>query len=61
MSHELRLPLNAILGFAQLMTRDPGATLEQQENLDIISRSGSHHLSLINKVPDWDYPSAKSL
>ncbi|MBE9042479.1 response regulator, partial [Oscillatoriales cyanobacterium LEGE 11467] len=50
MSHELRSPLNAILGFAQLMTRDPNRTPEQQENLDIITRSAEHLLSLINNV-----------
>ena len=50
MSHELRTPLNAILGFAQLMTRDPSLTPEQQENLEIIGRSGEHLLGLINDV-----------
>jgi signal transduction histidine kinase/DNA-binding NarL/FixJ family response regulator len=50
MSHELRTPLNAILGFAQLMTRDPSLTAEQKENLETISRSGEHLLTLINDV-----------
>jgi signal transduction histidine kinase/sulfur carrier protein ThiS len=52
MSHELRTPLNAILGFAQILERDPSLTLNQQENLGIISRSGEHLLSLINDVLD---------
>ncbi|PSB11470.1 hybrid sensor histidine kinase/response regulator [Pleurocapsa sp. CCALA 161] len=51
MSHELRTPLNAILGFSQLMSRAILAP-EQQENLDIINRSGEHLLSLINDVLD---------
>ncbi|HEY9771791.1 MAG TPA: response regulator [Coleofasciculaceae cyanobacterium] len=50
MSHELRTPLNAILGFTQLMTRDASIGLEQQENLNIINRSGEHLLRLINDI-----------
>jgi len=50
MSHELRTPLNAILGFTQLMGRDPHLTPPQRENLDTISRSGQHLLTLINDV-----------
>ncbi|OWY67549.1 hypothetical protein B7486_30600 [cyanobacterium TDX16] len=52
MSHELRTPLNAILGFAQLMQRNRTLTLEQQENVSIINRSGEHLLALINDVLD---------
>jgi len=50
MSHELRTPLNAILGFAQLLVRDPHITTTQRENLETISRSGQHLLTLINDV-----------
>ena len=50
MSHELRNPLNAILGFTQLLKWDSSLNSEQQENLDIISRSGEHLLELINDV-----------
>ena len=52
MSHELRTPLNAILGFAQLMERGGNITNEDRRHLDIISRSGKHLLSLINRVLD---------
>ncbi|MGI0485186.1 PAS domain S-box protein [Pantanalinema rosaneae CENA516] len=52
MSHELRTPLNVILGFAQLMSHDRSLNAEQQENLQIICRSGDHLLSLINEVLD---------
>ncbi|MDV2991792.1 MAG: Sensor histidine kinase RcsC [Chroococcidiopsis sp. SAG 2025] len=52
MSHELRTPLNAILGFAQLMQRNRTLTLEQQENVSIINRSGKHLLALIDDVLD---------
>ncbi|HEY9808421.1 MAG TPA: response regulator [Halomicronema sp.] len=50
MSHELRTPLNAILGFTQLLTRDTTLKAEQQQQLEIISRSGEHLLSLINNI-----------
>jgi two-component system, chemotaxis family, sensor kinase Cph1 len=50
MSHELRTPLNAILGFTQILTRNSSLSEEDQENLDIISRSGEHLLALINDV-----------
>ncbi|MGB3405362.1 MAG: ATP-binding protein [Microcoleaceae cyanobacterium] len=52
MSHELRSPLNAILGFAQVMTRSQQLSKEDQENIGIISRSGEHLLTLINQVLD---------
>ncbi|MEA5579332.1 protein kinase domain-containing protein [Anabaena sp. UHCC 0451] len=52
MSHELRTPLNAILGFTQIMSRDQQLTLEHQENLAIINRSGEHLLALINDILD---------
>jgi light-regulated signal transduction histidine kinase (bacteriophytochrome)/CheY-like chemotaxis protein len=50
MSHELRTPLNAILGFTQLITRNGSLSPEDQENLDIINRSGEHLLILISDV-----------
>lgn len=50
MSHELRTPLNAILGFTQLMHCDRSLSPENQEYIEIISRSGEHLLALINNV-----------
>jgi signal transduction histidine kinase/ligand-binding sensor domain-containing protein/CheY-like chemotaxis protein len=58
MSHELRTPLNAILGFSQLMIRSQSSknksdrflSEEQEENLEVIVRSGEHLLGLINDV-----------
>ena len=50
MSHELRTPLNAILGFSNMMRRDPHLNQSQRNNLEIVSRSGEHLLSLINDV-----------
>ena len=45
-----RTPLNAVLGFAQLMERDPSVLAAHGEHLTIIRRSGEHLLELINDV-----------
>jgi signal transduction histidine kinase/ligand-binding sensor domain-containing protein/CheY-like chemotaxis protein len=50
MSHEFRTPLNAILGFTQIMARDRRLPADQQEDLQIIHRSSEHLLGLINDV-----------
>jgi PAS domain S-box-containing protein len=52
MSHELRTPLNAVLGFSEMLARDPQLNEKQKENLNIINRSGSYLLALINNVLD---------
>lgn len=52
MSHELRTPMNAVLGFSKIMQNDPEITPSQRQNLDIINRSGSHLLNLINDILD---------
>jgi len=50
MSHEIRTPMTAILGFSQLMQRDPAVTPQQQQHLDVINRSGEHLLTIINDI-----------
>jgi len=53
MSHELRSPLNAILGFAQLMDSDfPPATPAQKANIFQILHAGWYLLELINQILD---------
>lgn len=53
MSHELRSPLNAILGFAQLMESDvTPATSSQKTSIDEILRAGWYLLELINEILD---------
>jgi PAS domain S-box-containing protein len=53
MSHELRSPLNAILGFAQLMESDsPPPTPAQLESIGQILQAGWHLLKLIDEVLD---------
>jgi len=53
MSHELRSPLNAILGFAQLVNSDsPPPTPSQTANIDQILQAGWYLLRLINEILD---------
>ncbi len=52
MNHELRTPMNAILGFAQMLKLQPNEPLtETQENsINHILKSGNHLLELISQV-----------
>jgi CheY-like chemotaxis protein/anti-sigma regulatory factor (Ser/Thr protein kinase) len=53
MSHELRSPLNAILGFGQLMEAGlPLPTPAQKESIDQILQAGWYLLELINEILD---------
>jgi PAS domain S-box-containing protein len=53
MSHELRSPLNAILGFAQLMeSSSPPPTISQLQSIDQILQAGWYLLELINEILD---------
>ena len=53
MSHELRSPLNAILGFAQLMeSGTPPPTPAQRQSIDQILQAGWYLLELINEILD---------
>jgi len=52
MSHELHTPLNAIIGFSELLSmreRDP-LNEEQSESVDEIKKAGKHLLNLIDQV-----------
>lgn len=53
MSHEMRTPLNAILGFAQLMEScKPPPTDSQKRRIDLILQAGWHLAKLINMTRD---------
>ena len=51
-SHELRSPLNAILGYAQLLERDTAISAQRRDNIRIIRRSGEHLAGLIEGLLD---------
>lgn len=51
-SHDLKSPLNAILGFAELTRRDPMTNNAQRESLETIVQRGSELLTLIETILD---------
>lgn len=52
MSHDIRTPMNAILGLTKIMKRHLGNPEKLEENLGKIETSGRHLLMLINDVLD---------
>ncbi|PXW89638.1 signal transduction histidine kinase [Nitrosomonas sp. Nm84] len=50
MSHELRNPLTAIIGFSHLIYKNPITPQNIKEHSNIITRSANHLLGLINDV-----------
>ncbi|WP_114649771.1 ATP-binding protein [Pseudothauera hydrothermalis] len=51
-SHEMRTPLNSILGYAQMLADDPQVPEKRRQALRVIRRSGEHLLSLIEGTLD---------
>lgn len=51
-SHELRSPLNAVLGYAQLLEKDPAIPAHRRDALGVIRRSGEHLADLIEGLLD---------
>ena len=52
MSHEIRTPLNGIIGFTNLLKEPTLSLKERQEYLEIIEKSGSRLLNIINDIID---------
>lgn len=54
MSHQLRTPLNAVLGFSELLLMKLAGELtnEQEKQISIIHKSGKHLLALVNDLSD---------
>ncbi|NJM58309.1 MAG: hypothetical protein HC857_13975 [Synechococcales cyanobacterium RU_4_20] len=61
MSHELRTPLSSILGFSEIMRNDPALDAQYRDNLNVISESGEHLLSIVNEVLDLSKIEANQL
>ena len=52
MSHDIRTPMNAVLGFASLLSMDAENPVKVREYTKKIMASGQHLLSLINDILD---------
>ena len=52
MSHEMRTPMNAIIGLDNIALRDPNISDETRDELEKIGSSARHLLSLINDILD---------
>lgn len=52
MSHELRSPLNAVIGYSELLQLDGTPGTEDMHAAESIFRAGAHLLELINEVLD---------
>jgi signal transduction histidine kinase len=52
MTHELRTPLHGVLGYTQILLREPGLDAGQRGGLVAIERCGQHLLTLINDILD---------
>lgn len=51
MSHEVRTPMNGVLGTVSMLSQTP-LTNEQQDYLNLIKMSGDHLLTIINDILD---------
>ena len=52
-SHEFRTPLQAIVGYAQIMRRDPDLPPHRARAVDVIHRSGEHLADLVEGLLDF--------
>ncbi|NQY94421.1 MAG: PAS domain-containing protein, partial [Campylobacteraceae bacterium] len=52
MSHDIRIPLNGILGFSRLLKTENLAKREEHQYIDIINQSASSLLGIINEILD---------
>jgi PAS domain S-box-containing protein len=51
-SHDLRTPLNGILGYTQILVKDKTLDQKYKEQIQVIHKSGEHLLLLINDILD---------
>ena len=54
MSHDIRTPMNAIIGITTLMKSEPGLSEKMHEYISKLDSSGEHLLELINNVLDMN-------
>ena len=53
MSHDIRTPMNGVLGFADLLRRQGALTPEQRKSVDHIAESGQAMVRLLNDILDF--------
>ena len=52
MSHDIRTPMNAIVGITDLMAHEPGNSDRMRSYIEKVQMSSRHLLSLINDILD---------
>jgi PAS domain S-box-containing protein len=52
MTHELRTPMNAVLGYAQIMCNDPTISKSHRQAVQAVMHAGNHLMELINDILD---------
>ena len=52
MSHDIRTPMNAVIGFSTLLAREPGNAVKVREYARKIGAASNHLLGLINDILD---------
>ena len=60
-SHDLRTPLNSIIGYAKMLQKDRNLKFLQIQSLRIVHQSGTHLLNLINDILDFSKIEAKKM
>jgi len=60
-SHELRSPLNSVIGYTNTLLKSNNFESEELLSLRIIRQSGVHLLSLINEILDYSKAKAKKI
>ncbi len=60
-SHELRSPLNGIIGYAKILKRELPLDKRQTQEFEIIEESGLHLLTLINDLLDFSKNQANKM
>jgi len=61
MSHEVRTPMNGIIGYGELLAHLPGLPEEGRDYADTIVRSGSALLRILDDILDWSRLDAGAL
>ena len=52
LSHEVRTPMNSILGVAQLLEQNPGIGRDEQWQVEMLDTAGRHLLAIVNDALD---------